>query len=104
MAGHPITDPETIATAIRIGNPASWEQAVEARDTSKGVIESVTDEQSARADEAQECAAGVPVRAERSHPECAGREGRPIVGRAPEPADRITGFTHQRQGAVAGNQ
>ncbi len=45
VAGHPITDPETIATAIRIGNPASWEQAVEARDTSKGVIESVTDEQ-----------------------------------------------------------
>lgn len=45
VAGHPITEPETIATAIRIGNPASWDQAIEARDTSKGVIESVTDEQ-----------------------------------------------------------
>ena len=45
VAGHPITEPETIATAIRIGNPASWQQAEEARDTSGGVIEAVTDEE-----------------------------------------------------------
>ncbi|MCL3860439.1 threonine synthase [Actinotalea sp. K2] len=45
VAGHPITEPETIATAIRIGNPASWDQAVAARDGSGGLIESVTDEQ-----------------------------------------------------------
>ncbi|WP_225753714.1 threonine synthase [Actinotalea sp. Marseille-Q4924] len=45
VAGHPITHPETIATAIRIGNPASWEQAVDARDTSGGLIESVTDDE-----------------------------------------------------------
>ena len=45
VAGHPITEPETIATAIRIGNPASWAQAEEARDSSGGVIEAVTDEQ-----------------------------------------------------------
>lgn len=45
VLGHPVTEPETIATAIRIGNPASWEQAVEARDTSGGLIEAVTDEQ-----------------------------------------------------------
>ncbi len=45
VQGHPITEPETVATAIRIGNPASWEQAEEARDTSGGVIESVTDEE-----------------------------------------------------------
>jgi threonine synthase len=38
-----ITKPETIATAIRIGNPASWAQAIEARDSSGGVIDSVTD-------------------------------------------------------------
>jgi len=38
-----ITNPETIATAIRIGNPASWAQAIEARDSSGGVIDSVTD-------------------------------------------------------------
>ena len=45
VAGHPITEPETIATAIRIGNPASWQQAEEARDASGGVIEAVTDEE-----------------------------------------------------------
>jgi len=45
VAGHPITHPETIATAIRIGNPASWQQAEQARDQSGGVIEAVTDEQ-----------------------------------------------------------
>ncbi|WP_149202640.1 threonine synthase [Actinotalea subterranea] len=45
VAGHPITEPETIATAIRIGNPASWPQALAARDESGGLIEAVTDEQ-----------------------------------------------------------
>ncbi len=43
VAGHPIDHPETIATAIRIGNPASWDHALDARDTSRGLIESVTD-------------------------------------------------------------
>lgn len=45
VAGHPVTHPETIATAIRIGNPASWDQAVAARDTSGGLIEAVTDDE-----------------------------------------------------------
>lgn len=45
VLGHPVTHPETIATAIRIGNPASWNQAEAARDASGGVIESVTDDQ-----------------------------------------------------------
>jgi threonine synthase len=40
-----VEKPETIATAIRIGNPASWAQAVEARDTSGGIIDSVTDDE-----------------------------------------------------------
>src|SRR5690625_3783440 len=40
-----IKDPETVATAIRIGNPASWKRAVAARDESKGKIEFVTDEE-----------------------------------------------------------
>lgn len=40
-----IDDPETVATAIRIGNPASWDLAVEARDESGGKIDSVTDEE-----------------------------------------------------------
>ncbi len=43
--GHPIEKPETIATAIRIGNPASWKQAEAARDESGGLIEKVTDEE-----------------------------------------------------------
>lgn len=45
VKGHPIDHPDTIATAIRIGNPASWQLAEEARDMSGGVIEAVTDEQ-----------------------------------------------------------
>ena len=45
VLGHPVDHPETIATAIRIGNPASWDQAVDARDASGGLIEAVTDEQ-----------------------------------------------------------
>ena len=45
VAGHPITHPETIATAIRIGNPASWDTAVAARDESGGLIDAVTDEE-----------------------------------------------------------
>jgi threonine synthase len=43
--GHVVTDPDTIATAIRIGNPASWHKAEAARDESGGAIEAVTDEQ-----------------------------------------------------------
>jgi len=40
-----IENPETIATAIRIGNPASWKTAIEARDQSGGLIDAVTDEE-----------------------------------------------------------
>ncbi|MGI6542048.1 MAG: threonine synthase [Limnochordia bacterium] len=45
VAGHPIEDPQTLATAIKIGNPASWEKAVAARDESGGLIEAITDDQ-----------------------------------------------------------
>lgn len=45
VTGMPVAKPETIATAIRIGNPASWEQAIAARDESGGLIDSVTDDQ-----------------------------------------------------------
>jgi threonine synthase len=38
VAGHPISEPETVATAIRIGAPASWDLAVAARDDSGGLI------------------------------------------------------------------
>ncbi len=43
--GAPVTSPSTIATAIRIGNPASWKLAEQARDESGGLIDKVTDRQ-----------------------------------------------------------
>lgn len=43
--GERVMQPETLATAIRIGNPASWEQAIAARDESGGLIDAVTDDQ-----------------------------------------------------------
>ncbi len=43
--GEIVKSPQTIATAIRIGNPASWDSAVAARDESGGRIEAVTDRQ-----------------------------------------------------------
>ena len=45
VLGHVVEKPETIATAIRIGNPASWKRAELARDQSGGIIEAVTDEE-----------------------------------------------------------
>lgn len=45
VRGHIVEHPETIATAIRIGNPASWQQAVDARDESGGLIDMVSDDE-----------------------------------------------------------
>jgi threonine synthase len=45
VSGEVVADPQTIATAIRIGNPASWNGAVRARDESDGSITAVTDEE-----------------------------------------------------------
>jgi threonine synthase len=45
VRGAPIADPQTIATAIRIGNPASWEKAIAAATASEGAIRAVTDRQ-----------------------------------------------------------
>lgn len=45
VLGEPVEKPETLATAIRIGNPASWEQAIAARDESGGRIDMVTDDE-----------------------------------------------------------
>ncbi len=45
VLGHPVVEPETIATAIRIGNPASWLQAETALEESSGTIASRTDEE-----------------------------------------------------------
>ncbi|NDD25462.1 MAG: threonine synthase [Actinobacteria bacterium] len=45
IAGHPIAKPETIATAIRIGNPASWDLALNAQKVSGGEFDFVTDQE-----------------------------------------------------------
>ena len=45
VLGHPVEDPHTVATAIKIGNPASWKSAETARDESGGLIDMVTDEE-----------------------------------------------------------
>jgi threonine synthase len=45
VLGEPVLNPTTIATAIRIGNPASWTLAEQARDESSGLIDAVTDRQ-----------------------------------------------------------
>jgi threonine synthase len=49
VRGEVVREPSTIATAIRIGNPASWTKAVDARDESGGVINAVTDRDILRA-------------------------------------------------------
>src|SRR5205807_8538943 len=43
--GAPVAEPETVASAIRIGNPARWEEAMDAMTSSRGAIRAVTDEQ-----------------------------------------------------------
>ncbi|MEK6727081.1 MAG: threonine synthase [Candidatus Omnitrophota bacterium] len=45
VKGHPIENPQTLATAIRIGNPASWKTALAARDESAGLIDMVSDDE-----------------------------------------------------------
>jgi len=45
VRGAPVEDPQTVASAIRIGNPASWTGATNARDESDGLIEAVTDQE-----------------------------------------------------------
>jgi threonine synthase len=45
VSGAPVADPQTVASAIRIGNPASWQGAIAARDDSGGGISAVTDDE-----------------------------------------------------------
>jgi len=45
VRGHAVKEPETVASAIRIGNPASWQKAVAARDESNGIIDMVSDDE-----------------------------------------------------------
>jgi threonine synthase len=44
VLGHPVPHPETVASAIRIGNPASWQLALEARDLSDGYFGAIEDD------------------------------------------------------------
>ncbi len=59
VLGHPVEKPETIATAIRIGNPASWKSAEAARDESGGLIDAVTDDEILEAYKRLAAASGV---------------------------------------------
>jgi threonine synthase len=59
VRGHAIETPETIATAIRIGNPASWKQAEAARDESGGIIDMVSDDEILAAQRVMSAEAGV---------------------------------------------
>jgi threonine synthase len=59
VRGEPIAEPETIATAIRIGNPASWSTAVQAAKESGGVIDSVSDEEILAAYRLLACSEGI---------------------------------------------
>ncbi len=59
VRGHPIEQPETVATAIRIGNPASWKKAEAARDESGGIIDMVSDAEILAAQKIMAAEAGV---------------------------------------------
>jgi threonine synthase len=59
VRGHAIEKPETVATAIRIGNPASWEKAIAARDESGGIIDMVSDDEILAAQKIMAAEAGV---------------------------------------------
>jgi len=59
VRGHPVEKPETVATAIRIGNPASWQKAVAARDESGGIIDMVSDDEILSAQRLMATKAGV---------------------------------------------
>ena len=59
VLGEPVADPETRATAIRVGNPASWTLAVAARDESGGRFAAVTDDQILAAQRELACRDGV---------------------------------------------
>ena len=59
VRGKIIEKPQTVATAIRIGNPASWQKAVDARDESGGIIDMVSDEEIMKAQRLMATGAGI---------------------------------------------
>jgi threonine synthase len=81
VLGHPVLDPETVASAIRIGNPASAPLAIAARDESHGLIEAVTDEQILSAQAYLAAREGIfvePASAAGVEARCTPRSSRPI--------------------------
>ncbi len=59
VQGYAIEEPQTVASAIRIGNPASWQKATTARDESGGIIDMVSDEEIMAAYHLQATKAGI---------------------------------------------
>jgi len=59
VRGYVIEEPQTIASAIRIGNPASWQMAVRARDESGGIIDMVSDDEIMAAHQLMATRAGI---------------------------------------------
>ncbi|MFC1932076.1 threonine synthase [Chloroflexota bacterium] len=59
VRGHIVEEPQTFASAIRIGNPASWQKAVAARDESGGIIDMVSDEELMEAQRLMATKAGI---------------------------------------------
>ena len=94
VTGEPVLQPQTIATAIRIGNPASWRLAEAARDESGGLIDSVTD---------REILAAYRLLATREavfgELASVGQRGRPaeVLRRRPDPGWLPGGLHHHRQ-------
>ena len=94
VTGRPVLQPQTIATAIRIGNPASWRLAEAARDESGGLIDSVTDREILAAYRLLATRGGGIRRAR-----LVGQRGRPAEGRAarPDPGRLPGGLHHHRE-------
>jgi threonine synthase len=59
VRSQPVKNPETVASAIRIGNPASWQKAVSARDESGGLIDIVSDDEILSAQRLMATGAGI---------------------------------------------
>jgi len=87
VRGEPVPHPETIATAIRIGNPASWAGAVAARDESGGTIDMVSDDEILAA--YRDLAAGDGIFVEPASAASVAGLRRAVVGGLVEPGERV---------------
>lgn len=104
VRGEIVKDPSTVATAIRIGNPASWQYALDARDESGGFIDEVTDRQILSAYRLLASQEGVFV-----EPASAASVNKPAEGRRggqgrPRTEDRLHGHRQRPQGPRLGRR